>query len=71
MPVSRIEQHGRDEERQEYRIRCSDAAGPGRQDHGRDEQAKKLIKFPHMTEVGDSRSLGCSRTSGCSGRIYR
>ena len=71
--VSRIEQHGRDEERQrelgrdaergrawkkrqqrtaerqEYRIRCSDAARRGRQDHGRDEQTKKLFEFPHMT----------------------
>jgi hypothetical protein len=46
MPVSRIEQYGRNEERQEYRIRCSDAAGPGRQDHGRDEQAKKFDQVP-------------------------
>ena len=68
--VRRIEQHGRDEERQrqfgrdgkrgrarkkreqraaereEHRIRRTDAARRGRQDDGRDEQTEKLFEFP-------------------------
>jgi len=32
-------------ERQEYRIRCADAARPRRQDHGREEEAEKVSQF--------------------------
>ena len=70
--VGRIEEYGRDEQRQrklggnsergrtgkkpqagapeckKYRIRCSDAAGRGRQDHGCNEQNKQLFELPHI-----------------------
>ena len=36
-------------ERQEYRIRRTDAARHARQDHGGDEQSEKLFEFPHTT----------------------
>ena len=85
--VSRIEQHGCDEERQrklgrdgergrawnkrehrtaegqEYWVRCSDAARPGRQDHGGDEQTEKLFELPHM-----SRGWRCEVLGTLSGR---
>ena len=35
--------------RQEHRIRCADAAGNARQDHGGDEETEKLFKRSHMT----------------------
>lgn len=45
-------------ERQEDRIRYADAACPGRQDHGRDEQNKELFKLlmaPIVTIAGPCR----------------
>ena len=38
-------------ERQEHRIRCSDAARPRRQDHGGNEETEKLFEFPHRADL--------------------
>lgn len=46
---ARKKRQQRTAERQEYWIRCSDAARPGRQNHGKDEQAKELFEFPHRS----------------------
>ena len=45
-------------ERQEYRIRCSNPAGHGRQDHGRDEQTEKLFESPHLSRDWRVKVLG-------------
>jgi hypothetical protein len=83
--VRRIEQHGRDEERQrklrrdreggragkkreqrtpqrqEYRIRRSDAACQGCEDHGRDEQDQKFFELVHTTRYWAIRA--CSQVN--------
>jgi hypothetical protein len=49
-------------ERQEYRIRCSDAARPGRQ--GCDDQTEKLFELPHMSRGWRCKVLGALPTCG-------
>ena len=56
----------RSAERQEYRIRCSDAACRRRQDHGRDKQTKDLFEFPHVTRCWQFKVLGALPTSAWS-----
>ena len=50
----RKEREQRAAERQEHRIRCSDAAGSRRQDHRGDEQSQELFEFPHVTALNDT-----------------